>query len=117
MKTPALSILYFVIAAAFGAVGQYLYKAGADRASGSYTSYVVNGRLLAGVLCYIAVMILFVAAFKNGGAMSVLYPIYASTFVWGAIIAYFAFGEPIRMINIIGMGVLVLGMLLMGVGK
>jgi multidrug transporter EmrE-like cation transporter len=62
-------------------------------------------------------MILFVAAFKRGGAMSVLYPIYASTFIWGALIALAAFGEPIRPVNILGMAVLVVGMLLMGWGK
>ena len=41
-------------------------------------------------------MVLFVAAFKRGGAMSVLYPIYASTFIWAALIAWLAFHEPIR---------------------
>jgi multidrug transporter EmrE-like cation transporter len=117
MHTPVISIVYFVIAALFGAVGQYLYKSGADAAAGSIGSYVLNARLLAGVVCYVVVMVLFVAAFKAGGAMSVLYPIYASTFIWGAIIAAIAFAEPIRLIHVIGMGVLVLGMYLMGVGK
>ena len=69
-----------------------------------------------GVACYIGVMVLFVAAFKRGGAMSVLYPIYASTFIWGAI-ARLAFDEPVRPINIVGMLVLIAGMFLMGVGK
>jgi multidrug transporter EmrE-like cation transporter len=117
MKTPLLSILMFVLAAAIGAAGQFLYKSGADRATGSIASYLYNGRLLAGIVCYVAVMVLFVAAFRVGGAMSVLYPIYASTFIWGAIIAWQAFGEPIRMINVVGMFVLILGMYLMGIGK
>ena len=82
MKTPLASILLFIVAAVVGAVGQFLYKAGADRATGSVASYLLNVRLAAGVVCYILVMVLFVAAFKCGGAMSVLYPIYASTFIW-----------------------------------
>ena len=49
--------------------------------------------------------------------MSVLYPIYASTFIWGAVIARVAFNEPVLPINIMGMAVLVVGMYLMGVGK
>lgn len=117
MKTPMLSILMFVVAAAIGAIGQYLYKAGADQAGGSISSYLTNGRLLAGVVCYIAVMVLFVAAFKNGGSMSVLYPVYASTFIWGALIARLAFDEPISPVNLIGMAMLIFGMYLMGVGK
>ena len=49
--------------------------------------------------------------------MSVLYPIYASTFIWGAPIARLAFDEPVRPINVVGMLVLIAGMFLMGVGK
>ncbi|MHC4992076.1 MAG: hypothetical protein ACYTGC_13975 [Planctomycetota bacterium] len=117
MQTPLASVVAFVVAALLGAVGQYLYKSGADAATGSIASYLLNARLLGGVVCYVIVMVLFVAAFKFGGAMSVLYPIYASTFIWGALIALLAFGEPIRAVNVVGMGVLILGMYLMGVGK
>ena len=117
MKTSGMAIALFVVAALFGAVGQYLYKTGADRASGSITSYLLNAPLLGGVVCYIVVMVLFVAAFRAGGAMSVLYPIYASTFIWGAIIARYAFEETIRPVNVAGMVVLILGMFLMGLGK
>ena len=46
--------------------------------------------------------------------MSVLYPVYASTFIFAAIIALLAFGEPIKLVNVVGMVVLVFGMFLMG---
>lgn len=114
MTTPILSIIYFVIAAFLGALGQYLYKTGADGATGGIASYLLNVKLLSGVLCYLAVMILFVAAFKKGGSMTVLYPIYASTFIWGALFAMMAFGTPIKPINIGGMLLLIGGMYLMG---
>ena len=67
MPTPTISIVLFLIASLLGALGQYLYKSGADSASGSIASYLVNPRLLTGAACYIAVMVLFVAAFKRGG--------------------------------------------------
>jgi len=114
MNTPIISIVFFAIAAILGALGQFLYKTGADNASGSLLSYVVNARLLIGVLCYFAVMVLFVAAFKKGGSLTVLYPIYASTFIWSAVIAFTAFGNPIKPINIAGMFLLIGGMYLMG---
>ncbi len=117
MQTPIASILMFAVAALLGALGQFLYKAGADRTAETVSSYLLNPLLLCGVACYIGVMVLFVAAFKRGGAMSVLYPIYASTFIWGALIARIAFAEPIRIVNVLGMAVLVAGMFLMGVGK
>lgn len=114
MTTPIMSIVMFLAAALFGALGQYLYKSGADVASGTISSYIINPRLLAGVVCYIAVMVLFVAAFKKGGSLTVLYPIYASTFIWAALIALYAYGTPIKVLNIAGMALLVGGMYLMG---
>jgi multidrug transporter EmrE-like cation transporter len=113
MKTPTLSIVLFVIAAVLGAAGQFFYKTGAGKTTGSALSYL-NIWLLAGVICYVAVMGLFVAAFKKGGELSVLYPIYASTFIWAAIISLIAYGTPIKPANIAGMILLVAGMYLMG---
>ena len=114
MTTPAISIGLFLLASLLGAVGQYLYKSGADLAGGSLASYALNPRLLSGTVFYVAVMVLFVAAFKKGGSLTVLYPTYATTFIWAAVIAFFAYGTPIKTINIAGMAFLVLGMYLMG---
>ncbi len=114
MTTPAISIVFFIVAAFLGALGQYLYKAGADLAGDSLASYVWNWRLLAGVACYVAVMTLFVAAFRKGGSLTVLYPIYASTFIWAALLALVFEAIPIRPVNVAGMGFLVAGMFLMG---
>lgn len=114
MTTPAISIVFFLIASMLGALGQYLYKSGAEVAGGSVASYVLNPRLFGGVVCYVAVMVLFVAAFKKGGALTVLYPIYATTFIWAAIIAVFAYSTPIKLVNVGGMALIVAGMYLMG---
>jgi multidrug transporter EmrE-like cation transporter len=114
MGTPVTSMILFALAAIFGAVGQYLYKSGADGATGSVWSYLLNPRLAGGVVCYVAVMVLFVAAFKRGGALATLYPIYATTFIWAALIAWAAFGTPIKPVNVAGMILLAAGMCLMG---
>ena len=114
MATPLVSIAYFLLASLLGALGQFLYKSGAERARGDFNSYLFNGRLVGGVVCYVAVMILFVAAFKRGGQLTVLYPVYATTFIWAALIALAAYGTPIRPVNIAGMALLVGGMYLMG---
>ncbi len=114
MTTPAISVIFFLGAALFGAFGQYLYKSGADAASGTIASYLLNPRLIGGMVCYTAVMVLFVAAFKKGGALTVLYPVYATTFIWAALLALMVYGTPIKPVNIVGMGLLVAGMYLMG---
>lgn len=113
-STPVTSIVLFALAAFIGALGQYLYKTGADAATGGVKSYLLNPRLLIGVVCYIGVMVLFVAAFKRGGSLTVLYPVYASSFIWAAVIARFAYQTPIQPVNIGGMLLLIAGMYLMG---
>ena len=114
MATPVSSILLFLLASILGAIGQFLYKGGADAAHGGLLSYLLNLRIVVGVVCYGAVMVLFVAAFKRGGSLSVLYPVYASTFIWAALISAIAFGTPLKPINFAGMGLLVAGMYCMG---
>ncbi len=113
-NTPMASIFCFFVAALLGAVGQYLYKSGADAAEGGWVGYVANPRLATGVICYVAVMVLFVAAFKRGGSLAVLYPIYASTFIWAALISWRVYGTPITTTNVLGMGLLIVGMFLLG---
>ena len=113
MKTPLASYLFFIIATVLGAIGQYLYKSGADKTTTDWKTYL-NIRILAGVACYIAVMVFFIAAFKRGGQLQALYPVYASTFIFGAIIAWWAYGQPIRFVHVCGMACLVFGMYLMG---
>lgn len=112
--TPLSSMALFLLAALIGALGQFLYKSGAAQATSGWFSYVANWRLLVGVVCYIGVMVLFIAAFRQGGSLSVLYPLYASTFIWAALIGLWAYGVPIKPINIAGMILLVAGMYLMG---
>lgn len=114
MQTPPISIAFFLTASLLGALGQFLYKSGAAVASGSIAGYLLNWRILLGVVCYVAVMVLFVAAFRRGGELQVLYPIYATTFIWAAFIALFAYGAPIKPVNVAGMVLLVGGMYLMG---
>jgi multidrug transporter EmrE-like cation transporter len=112
--TPLASILCFLAAAFSGALGQYLYKSGADAAGSGWRGYVLNWQLALGVLCYILVMVLFVAAFRIGGRMTVLYPVYATTFIWSALIAWRAFGTPVTLVNVAGMALMTGGIYLLG---
>jgi multidrug transporter EmrE-like cation transporter len=113
MNTPAISIVLFLVASLLGAVGQFLYKRGADASAGGLAGYL-NASIALGVLCYVAVMVLFVAAFRRGGSLAVLYPVYATTFIWAALISAAAFGTPIKPVNVLGMALLIGGMYCMG---
>lgn len=114
MTTPMISVALLVLAALLGAWGQYFYQSGAEGAAGPLLSYLLNLRIAAGVLCYGAVMALFLSAFRTGGSLSVLYPIYGSTFMGAALISRKAYGTSISPTNVVGKLVLVVGMYLMG---
>jgi drug/metabolite transporter (DMT)-like permease len=114
MKTTPLAILCFLVASVLGAVGQFFYKAGADRAHGGLQNYLLNSRILLGAGCYIAVMVLFVAAFKQKASPSALYPLYATTFIWAALLDHVLYGRILSLANVAGMGLLIGGMYLLG---
>lgn len=65
----------------------------------------------AGAACYIAVMVMLILAFKKGGALTVLNPIYATTFIWAAELVLDFWGTPV---NVTGMALLVAVIYLMG---
>ena len=52
MQTPVLSIVYFLLASVLGAAGQFLYKEGTERATDGWMSYLINGRIAGGVVCF-----------------------------------------------------------------
>ncbi len=113
-STSPAAVALFAVAAFLGALGQVLYKSGAERADGTVVGYLVNARLWGGVACYVAVMVLFVAAYRRGGALTVLYPVYASTFAWAAVLVWLGGGAPVRPVHLAGMALLVGGMYLLG---
>jgi multidrug transporter EmrE-like cation transporter len=116
-QTPLSAILLMLTAAVLGAVGQYMYKTGTLQAGEARWSWLWNPWILAGMACYLAVMFLFTRAFRAGGAVTVLYPVYASTFIWAALIALVFYGQPIRSVHVLGMALLIAGIYLMGVGN
>lgn len=117
LNTPLLSILCVVAASVLGAVGQYIFKTGADRAGSSVVSFLLSPWIIGGMACYVTVMMLFSYAFRRGGTVTVLYPIYASTFIWAAVIGLLVYGQPIRPVHMLGMALLVAGIYCMGVGN
>lgn len=116
-NTPAIAILCVLLASLLGAVGQFLFKLAADRGGAAAFGFLLTPWAFAGVACYFTVMLLFSIAFRRGGTVSVLYPVYASTFIWAAVMAFAFYNQPIRPIHIAGMLLLVAGMVCMGWGQ
>lgn len=112
MRTSIVSILYYLLAALLGAIGQYLFKIGSKTVSSNLISWVLNYKIITAVILYCGVMFLFVYAFKLGGELTVLYPIYATTFIWAAIIGVLFLNEIMTVSKISGIILIILGTLL-----
>jgi hypothetical protein len=95
-------------AAVLGALGQYAYKSGAAKLSA--VPFFRNAPLLLGMLAFCVVMGMFVAAFKLGGRLSVVYPMYATTFLWGTMIGIVLDREPWSALQVLGGLVTVAGL-------
>jgi drug/metabolite transporter (DMT)-like permease len=115
MESQRIPILLYLLAGVLGAFGQYFYKVGARNLS--LVPILRNYHLFSGVAMFAIVMVLFVAGFKLGGRMSVVYPVYATTFLWGALIAFKMEGEPIHFLQLIGIAVIVVGVSLVAIGS
>lgn len=107
MTSQTLPIILNLIAAVLGAIGQWLYKIGGLKL-GTIPIYK-NWHLFSGMILFCVVMVLFVASFKLGGRLSVVYPIYATTFIWGTGIALYIDKEPWAWGQIAGIALIVLG--------
>ena len=110
-----LPILLNIAASFAGAFGQYFYKRGAD----TLTSVPIwkNTDLGLGCLLFCGVMLLFIAAYRMGGSMSVVYPFYASTFIWSTLIAVLLAGESVSGLQCGGILLVVLGTVLVAIGR
>lgn len=102
------------LAGLFGAVGQYFYKKGGVRLG--LLPLWQNGWLLAGIASFGLVMVFFVLSYKAGGRLSAVYPVYATTFVWGALLGKFAEGESLSGAVWLGILLILLGVAAIGWG-
>lgn len=109
-QSQTVPILLNLLAAVLGALGQYLYKLGGLRLS--LVPLYKNWPLYTGMVLFCVVMLLFVMAFKAGGKLAVTYPIYATTFVWGTILAVCVDKEPYAPLQLVGVGTILLGVAL-----
>lgn len=93
-------ILLNLLAAFIGAIGQYCYKLGSQKLK--EIPIYQNWQILLGVFFFSLVMVLFIWSFKLGGKISVTFPVYATTFIWGTMLGVFFDKEPFNCIQGVG---------------
>ena len=116
------SFLLVVCCTIIGAAAQILIKKGADTLGGNPTmlqtalAMVLNPALLAGFSMYGVSMVLLVMALRHG-ELSLLYPVFALTYVWVAILSVLILHESMNAFKLAGIAIIVGGIAVLGKGS
>ena len=106
------AIALIILTTAFTSIAQILYKQAAPR----LPEIITNWPLLGGISCYAIGALLMIASF-SGGEVSVLYPLFATSYIWVTLAAWLLFAETLTPVRIIGLVLIVIGVSVIGIGS
>jgi multidrug transporter EmrE-like cation transporter len=116
------SLILVLCCTVIGAAAQVLIKSGAGALNGPHPSFletvmhmITTPSLLAGYSMYGVSTILLVAALKHG-ELSLLYPVFAMTYVWVTILSVVIFHESMNPYKLAGITIIVAGVAVLGAG-
>ncbi|MBI4149679.1 EamA family transporter [Candidatus Woesearchaeota archaeon] len=115
-KTEPWAIALVIGMTVLTALGQLLYKMGANRISGDILSLILNWQLILGLAIYALAALLLLIAFR-GGELSVLYPLVATSYVWVGLLSMYFLGEAMNGFKWAGIVFIILGVSSIGRGS
>ena len=95
---------------------QLFYKFGAGKLSLDIISLITNYELIMGMVLYAIGGILLILSFR-GGEVSVLYPIFATSYIWVSFLSIYFLGEIMNLYKWIGVAAIVIGIVSIGFGS
>ncbi len=116
MSATMNAILLVLLASFVGSFGAVLLKSGSMRVKGGAISMLLSPRIFAGCCTYVLSSIFFILAIRQG-ELSFLYPMVALGYVWTLIWSRIVFGEPFTRNKFAGIGLILLGVALLNVGR
>ncbi len=99
-----------IIATLFTSAAQILYKFGINKGS------LLNLYLISGILLYVVAAIIVIIAFRQG-KVSVLYPVFATSYIWVILLSSYFFHEAVGQIKFLGIAVIIAGVVLIGLDE
>ena len=95
---------------------QLFYKFGAGKLKLELISLITNYELIMGMALYAIGGILLILSFR-GGEVSVLYPIFATSYIWVSFLSIYFLGETMNLYKWTGVAAIVCGIMLIGFGS
>jgi len=109
--TPAWAVVLTALTALIAAVGQLFFKRGAATVSPNLSTWLLNPQLLIGLAVHAVGFVFIVVALRHG-RLSVLFPVLATSYIWGVLLAARYLGEPITLGKWAGVGLILSGVAL-----
>lgn len=115
-KTKPWAIGLIILSTLLNTFAQTMYKFGANQLSFNLQALITNIPLIIGLITYGISAIIMIAAFR-GGELSVLYPIFATAYIWVTIISGYIFNEQLNIFKWLGILSIFIGVSLIGLGS
>ncbi len=127
MATKPKAVLFVLLCTITTAFGQIFFKIGSDTNFSSAINALLSFDLFNPLLkpLYLLIFGLFLYGIGAGllilalryGELSVIYPIFATNYIWVTLLSSKYFGEEIYLLKIIGIFAIVSGIALIGIGS
>ena len=104
-------ILFAVLSAFIGSIGQLEFKRGSETFGFNITSILANYHLLIGFLLYAFSTLIYIYILREG-RLSFIYPIIATSYIWTTFFAKIFLNEPVDATSWLGIALILIGVTL-----
>ena len=116
MNTPISSMIWVSVGAVIGSLGATGLKAGAAHVKMDVRALLLNWRLALGIGLYLVSTVFYMKGISHG-EISVLFPLVSVGYIFSAIWSKVFFGESMTGTKFVGLGLIVVGCVLLGLGR
>ena len=116
MSTKIWAIGIILFSTLLTSTAQLFYKFGAEKLSFDILSIITNFELITGMVLYAIGGILLILSFR-GGEVSVLYPIFATSYIWVSFLSIYFLKEVMNVFKWLGIFIIIIGIVLIGFGS
>ena len=112
MATKMWAVGLVLLCALMTGFAQLFFKIGADQ----LPLLFINWPIVIGLTLFAIEAIIFMLAYK-GGDVSVLFPVFATSYIWVSLLSKYWLNEPLNVYKWIGIFIIVLGISIIGKGS
>jgi len=116
MSTKLWAVGIILFSTLLTSTAQLFYKFASSKLSLNILELITNYELIAGMILYAIGGVLLIISFR-GGEVSVLYPIFATSYIWVSFLSIYFLGEAMNIFKWLGIFIIIAGIAFIGYGS